>query len=347
MRESDITRHNCATDDMKVGEIQNESRATTLAVFADTATLGRCFASLSADEFCAGFAALPDVPETPPGRVALSEITTLKNTKNNEFIGVMAQLMGLLVQSPTGRGLLDAGIQAGVTLGCDPLQPASRARSYAPRYGMTAHIDFGNYTSFDALSDKARARLFAGLVAGLRRAWHDHQASAPDLRLTPADYLEHTRLMMADSEAVMHLVAWELRGCGESLLWHSLLGGASADIANVFEESITLDAQNQFNGLALKAAFNQWFICGARVTAAEQLALETIDAALATDRALLWSSAGVCSRVLVREELGALGALPDGQNYLAGCQFSSLWYGGLSDSGNRAHLRHLLAELSI
>ncbi len=341
MRESDITRTLREPED-----IEHESKATSLSVFNDTKVLGGCFADLTRDEFCAGFAQPLEALSDAPRRVALSAFGLPENQQNSGFMAVMAGLLDLLRQSPTGRGLLENAIDAGVTVGCDPLQSPSRVRCYAARYGLSAHIDFGNYSGFDGFADKTRARLFAGLIAGLRRSWHDQQASAPDLRLLPEQYLEHTRLMLADSEALMHLVAWELRGCGESLLWHSLIAGASADIASTFEQSVACDAQNQFNGTALKAAFNQWFACAARVNAAEQLALETLDAALVTDMALMWSSSGLCRQEIMRDDLSALGNLPCGQNYLAGCRFTSGWYAGLHDSGNRAHLRHLMAELA-
>lgn len=300
----------------------------------------------SAVEFAAGFDTPVSFLHGPFGsrmRVALADLChdlPAARASLCPFTRSLAEIIGHLDASPLGRALLAQAADDGVTIGQDLLLPAADGYFYAER----GHIDLGRQEAALQMTEKGLAQYAAALITALRRAGHDVAGHTPGTHLRPRDFADHDRLLAADAEAVLHQAAWELRGAGHTYLWRALLAGDDGDIATVFEESVREDSQSQFNGSALKAAFNQWFACRARIARADHRALERLDAALLRCHGQA-AAARFAAEPLNREGLECIGLLPDGRNYLASCIFTCAWYAGFDDDANRRHLAHIEQEI--
>lgn len=251
------------------------------------------------------------------------------------FAACLRHMAAILAHSPTGRALLHHGVAADLRVGIDPLLEPQSSFYYAQQN----RVDLGHQEEALAQTEKGLGRYLVSFVGALRRSWHHHEGTAPLPLLAARDYLDHFRLMQADIEAVTHLVAWELRAASHSFLWRALINGIHGDIAYVFEQSVCDTPENQFNGNALKAAFNQWFAERERVNAGDRLALDLLDGALLHDGA-------VGTQKAERSRLQHVGLMPGGRNYLEGCLFTSAWYGGLDDEFNRNYLAHLESDIA-
>lgn len=303
-----------------------------------------CF---SAAEFAAGFdlpVALVQSVRGPRTKLVIADLYHDRDIALHAscaFTRCMAEIITALDASPLARELLLRAVADGATIGVDPLIPASHGYYYADH----AHIDLGQQDDSLHMSEKGLALYMTGFVCGLRRHYQQSRGVAPAMSLRPADYADHARLMAADSVAVLHMIAWELRAQGHTYLWRDLIAGDFADVATVFEDSLCADAHAQFNGAALKAAFNQWFALRERIVDCDAQTLELFDSAIVRtqgrpERAL------IASAPLERSRLQEMGQLPDGGNYLAGCLFTSLWYAGFDDEQSCQRLRHIEQEVS-
>lgn len=254
------------------------------------------------------------------------------------FFESVLSLSSLLNSSPTGRALLRAAVESDVSIGLDTLLEPSSFFFYP----HLRHFDLGYQPDPLQKTEKGQTRYLSSFVGGLRRAWHQETGAAATVSLRVEDFLRQFRHTEADIDAVLLLVAWELRGAGYGALWRYLLSGQSADLAAVFEARVTEDPRAQFDGRALKAAFDHWFADRERVNAADHLALEMVDMALLMPGA----SERLAKEGLSPQTIEKTGLLPKGKNYLAGCTLKSNWYQGLDDGFNRAHLTHILRDLS-
>lgn len=300
--------------------------------------------AFSAAEFAAGFDAPVSFLHGPFGsrlRVALADLchdVAAARASLCPFTRSLAEIITHLDASPLARALLAQALEDGVTVGQDPLMPATEGHFYPQR----GHIDLGRQDANLQMTEKGLAQYMAAFITALRRSGQDAAGHAPATSLLPRDFADHDRLLAADAEAVLHQAAWELRGAGHTYLWRALLAGDHGDVAMVYEHSVLDNSQNQFNGLACKAAFNQWFACRDRIARADYRALETLDAALVRRP----DTAAFATQPLDRATLENIGSLPDGQNYLSGCVFTCAWYQGFDDELNRRHLQHIEEEIS-
>ncbi|MDE1151473.1 MAG: hypothetical protein PW788_02955 [Micavibrio sp.] len=251
------------------------------------------------------------------------------------FAGYIRNLVHILEQSPTGRLLMRAAVIADVSVGLDPLLEPNSSFFYPAQN----HFDLGYQPDLLQKTEKGVSRYLVSFIGALRRVWHAQAGHAPDVALKPEDFLKLCRCEEADVNAIIHLTAWELRSGGAAFLWRHLLSGADGDISVVFERAMLEDPQAQFDGRALKSAFNQWFAERERTAACDHMALEIIDMALVQRRSL------VGRRGMRRDSIQDIGILPSGQNYLSGCLFTSAWYDGLDDDANRMHLRHIEEDI--
>lgn len=247
------------------------------------------------------------------------------------FLRYIRNILKILDQSPTGRMLVRFALLRDISVGLDPLLEPNSSFFYPQQN----HFDLGYQPDLLQKSEKGVSRYLVSFVGALRRAWHHHAGHGPDVALKPDDFLRLCRCEEADIEAVTHLVGWELRSAGASFVWRHLLSGANGDISVVFERAIEENPRSQFDGAALKAAFNQWFAERERINGCDHMALEILDMALVHRRGPIGSAR------LRREAIQDIGGLPAGGNYLAGCLFTSGWYDGLDDDINRLHLRHI------
>ncbi len=303
--------------------------------------------SFSAAEFAAGFdlpVALVHSARGSRVKLAIADLYHDRAVARQSlcaFTRSMAEILTALDDSPLARALLMRAVEDGATIGVDPLIPPSHGYYYADH----AHIDLGQQDDGLHMSEKGLSLYMTGFICGLRRHWQQSHGFAPALSLRPADYADHARLLTADSVAVLHMVAWELRAQGHTYLWRELIAGDLADVATVFEDSLCNDAHAQFNGHALKAAFNQWFALRERIVECDAQTLEMFDSAIVRTQGRPERKM-IASAPLVRSRLQDMGLLPDGGNYLAGCLFTSLWYAGFDDEQTCARLRHIEQEVS-
>lgn len=254
------------------------------------------------------------------------------------FTGYIRNLVRILEQSPLGRMLARHAMINQVSVGLDPLLEA-HASFFYPQQN---HFDLGYQPDLLQKSEKGVSRYLISFIGALRRAWHHHGGRGPDVALRPEDFLKLCRFEEADIEAVTHMIAWELRSGGASFLWRHLLSGANGDISVVFERAIESSPKKQFDGEAMKAAFNQWFAERERINSCDHFALEMIDMALIQQTDV--NRIGVTP--LRQGMIEGIGVMPGGQNYLAGLPFTSGWYDGLEDEFNRTHLRHIKQDIN-
>lgn len=259
---------------------------------------------------------------------------TRQTREEDGFAAIVQDICAHVSQSPTGHGLLFHAVQRGVHVGQDPLLEPCSSFFYAAQN----RFDVGYQPAALSRTEKGMARHLIAFIAGLRRAWHLHKKATPSLLLAPSAYCRHFRLMEADIEAITHLIAWELRTAGHPFLWRALVGGVG-DIANAFGSACEDNPKSVFDGAALKAAFNQWFAIAERVNACDHLALEIYDYALLQRKTM------GCVLTPDVAGLARLGLLPARANYLEGCSFTGVWYDGMDDSFNRAHLAHIERDL--
>jgi hypothetical protein len=271
------------------------------------------------------------------------------------FLGYIRNLADVLEQSPLGRRFVQSAVSQNISVGLDPLLEPNSCFFYPAQ----KHFDLGYQPHLLQKTEKGMSRYLVSFLGGLRRAWHLKEDCAPDVRLKPADFIRQCRCADADIEAVTHLVAWELRGAGSSFLWRYLLSAQNGDVAVTFERAILENPYHQFDGTALRAAFNQWFAEGERTAVCDHTALEMMDLALVqymsqarkktrTPRGVRSSGAApvlIGRRRLGRRAIEGLGLLPSGLNYLQGCPFGSAWYMRSDDDFNRVHLRHLQQDI--
>ncbi|MDF3023965.1 MAG: hypothetical protein K0R10_1326 [Alphaproteobacteria bacterium] len=258
--------------------------------------------------------------------------------RERAFVGYIRNLIRILEQSPLGRMLVRSAMLHQVSVGLDPLLEPHASFFYPGQN----HFDLGYQADLLQKSEKGVSRYLVSFIGALRRAWHHHGGRGPDVSLRPEDFLRLCRFEEADIEAVTHLIAWELRSGGASFLWRHLLSGANGDISVVFERMIESNPNRQFDGEALKAAFNQWFAERERINSCDHFALEMFDMALIQQGA--GNRVGISPLRLGMIE--GIGVMPNAQNYLLDCPFTSSWYDGLDDEFNRTHLRHIKQDIS-
>lgn len=256
-------------------------------------------------------------------------------TRALEFSGYIRNLISILSHSPLGNALVRFAALNNVSVGLDPLLEPHASYFYPAQN----HFDLGYQPDLLQKSEKGVSRYLVSFAGGLRRSWHHHTGNGPDVSLKPEDFLRQCRCAEADIEAVTHLIAWELRSGGASFLWRHLLSGPNGDIALIFERAISENPKGQFDGRALKSAFDQWFAERARSNSCDHLALELMDLALIQQPSI------VGKENLRASSITGLGFLPNGRNYLAGRLFTGDWYDGLDDEFNRAHLRHIERDI--
>lgn len=271
-----------------------------------------------------------------PLPAVLDAAVPVQDAQARGFRADMAHLCAFLDKSPTGRALLGDALASNLSLGLDPLLESS-AGFYYPAQN---HLDLGYLPAPLKRAEKGISQALAALVAGLRRAWHNRRAAAPDMDVHPADFIRLARYETADVEAVTHLVAWEMRAAGPCFFWRHLVSAGDGDIAPAFAGAALAHPRHQFDGTALRAAFSQWFCFAPRVDDADHQALERIDMALAQQAR--------CSFALRLDtaRIENLGSLPQRRNYLHGHSRRLAGDDLPMDPFNTAHLRHITADIN-
>lgn len=263
----------------------------------------------------------------------------LRHAHMRVFHTTLQDIVSVVEQSPTGRALLRAAVLRDVAVGLDPLLDAQTSFYYP----LQRRLDLGYLPDALQKSHKGISQYLTSFCGGLRRIWQQGRDLAPDTMLKPEDFMRYCRAFEADVAAVTHGVAWELRAAGPCFFWRYLLAGADGDVATAFARTAGAHPRHQFDGTALRAAFLQWFQVSERVDASDHLALEMMD------MALLSSPHGgemIGRKALDMSSLSALGAMPQGGNYLMGMRFRGAQMRRAADPFNRTHLQHIQRDLS-
>ncbi|MDP2205772.1 MAG: hypothetical protein Q8K65_05640 [Alphaproteobacteria bacterium] len=261
-----------------------------------------------------------------------------RNNAARHFFAALCTLVSVTEKSPAGRALIRAALIRDVSIGLDPLLEPQTSFYYP----LHKRLDLGYQPEAVQNSQKGVSQYLSSFTGGLRRAWQQGRALAPDTGLKPEDFLRYCRAFEADVTAITHMVAWELRGAGPCFFWRHLLAGPDADVAAAFSRTASAHPRHQFDGTALRAAFLQWFQVAERVDASDHLALEMMDMALLAPRL---TGAGIGGRPLDHRQLCLLGALPQGGNYLTGMRFRGPQMRRGCDPFNRTHLRHIQRDI--
>lgn len=258
--------------------------------------------------------------------------------RERAFVGYIKNLVRILEQSPLGRMLVRSAMLHHTSVGQDAMLEPHASLFYAQQN----HFDLGYQPDLLQKTEKGVSRYLVSFIGGLRRAWHHHGGRGPNAMLKPEDFLKISRCEEADIAAITHMVAWELRSVGAAFLWRYLLSGPDGDISVVFERRAQEHPHSQFDGAALKSAFDQWFADRERLAACDHFALEMIDMALVQPGAA--PTIGTVS--MKRSMVEGIGILPNGHNYLGGCLLAGDWYARLDDEFNLAHLRHIQQDIN-
>jgi len=230
---------------------------------------------------------------------------------------VLLNVVSILKQSPAAAQLMRLAGFHKTSSGFDAMLDAGTGYFY-PRLN---HFDVGYQQPWVHKTEKGLCRTLAAFTANLRRAWQHNLGCGADRNLAPEHFLMQHRCEEADTQAALHHVAWELKVAGAQFLWRHLSSGSNGDIAVVYARAAEEDAQASHDGRALRAAFDQWFAERERLNACDAQALEILDLAL-----LETPFAPAPARPLQRLQMQALGLMPGGYNYLAGCLFAGPWY---------------------
>ena len=180
------------------------------------------------------------------------------------------------------------------------------------------------------------------LTMGLRHAYHVCGDKMREADIRPHDYIRFKRATVADSEAFTVFVAFEMKMAGITAPWRALLNSHISDMALVFEQTMSRDPVSGFDGRAMKATYDQWFLDKARVSDCDYKALERYDAVLLQED----DHDRIARRVLRYEDYALLGALPSGFNYLHGGSFSTLWFEGSLSADNSMYLKHIMKDIA-
>lgn len=262
-----------------------------------------------------------------------------KNPQMRVFHTTLQDVISVAEQSPTGRALLRAAVMGDVAVGLDPLLDAQTSFYYP----LQRRLDLGYLPDALQKSHKGISQYLTSFCGGLRRIWQQSRGLAPDTMLKPEDYMRYCRAFEADVSAITYLVAWELRAAGPCFFWRYLLAGVDGDVATAFARTAGAHPRHQFDGTALRAAFLQWFQVSERMDASDHQALEMMDMALINAA----QQGGMIGRkALDMSSLSALGAIPQGGNYLTGMRFRGPQMRRAADPFNRTHLQHIQRDLS-
>ena len=180
----------------------------------------------------------------------------------------------------------------------------------------------------------------------MRAVWHLDTGVRPGRDLAIHDQVTWNRMVQADYDTSLLVIAWELREAGLVDLWRHLLG--SSDLGNL---TILFTAMMEANprNLSLKDMMGRlvscWLEDKASLTMTDHRTLETLD------HYMLSPGAGrpFGTRRLETSDLLRLSILPDESIYLLPFAASILdtpTRSQMPDPINQAHLTHILKDLA-
>jgi len=252
-------------------------------------------------------------------------------------LAAVSDLFAILEDSPTASLMMDELCSYDFKFSIDPTLEFEENGFQSD----IVAILFPDIRPSDIKYQKNQGRLIINLVSAIRRGLKANQGYRERFDLVPQDFLRLNRLVEADIDAVTAQVCWELRTAGQPAAWRQLLAGDKGDIAIVFSNRMTDAPLAAFDGKALRAAFRQWFANPARPDHADRAALEFLDMAFALRTALKMKP----ENRLDENDLRRIQKSLPFPSYLNDMNVMGRWFDGLCDSGNRAHLDHIISDL--
>jgi hypothetical protein len=147
----------------------------------------------------------------------------------------------------------------------------------------------------------------------LRRLWqHRNGALLDPLTFHPDQAILVNRAQIADMNASMVRIAWELQLAGEKECWMRIEDSPLEDLARAFAREAFLDFRTISNGAASCAVFEAWFL-SERCSHEDRRLIQQM---LADYQGYVFD-AETSSKAITAELIAALGSMPFGKNYLA------------------------------
>ena len=256
----------------------------------------------------------------------------------------LAQTLNIISLSPAGSALIKEAAENGWSIVLDDIQDCEfsidveRKLIELDHHGLKAEglmrsAYFGNMALIN-------------LVKALRDIYHEKRHGSFDFLFGPEAILMLERVRAADCDVLATLVAWELRSEGHTDIWRHCIGSENGDIAMAFSSHLERDPSSQFNGKALKAAFQSWYDCEDRISNCDHQTLEYMDDIMETSNVKNPFGNKVPTHIAIE----LLSCLPDKTAYLQGFGHEVLIdprYAGLNDEMNQTHLMHILYDLEV
>lgn len=256
----------------------------------------------------------------------------------------LAQTLNIISLSPVGAALIKEAAENGWSIVLDDIQECEfsidveRKLIELDHHGLKAEglmrsAYFGNMALIN-------------LVKALRDIYHEKRHGSFDFLFGPEAILMLERVRAADCDVIATLVAWELRSEGHTDIWRHCIGSENGDIAMAYSSYLERDPASQFNGKALKAAFQSWYDCDDRINNCDHQTLEYMDDII--ESANVKNPFG--NKVPTHIAIELLSCLPDKTAYLQGFGQEVLIdprYAGLDDEMNQTHLMHILYDLEV
>ncbi|MGH1456311.1 MAG: DUF6782 family putative metallopeptidase [Alphaproteobacteria bacterium] len=183
------------------------------------------------------------------------------------------------------------------------------------------------------------------LTKALRDIWQEKRHGGFDEHYSPEYILLMERVRAADLDVMSVMMAWELRSEEFSEIWRHMIGSEVGDMAMAFSGYLERDPSSAYSGLALRAAFKQWFRDEKRLHSCDHDTLEYLDdvLALTNDTASTFGK-----KRPGRMNIEVLSCLPDKTAYLQGMGGEILAdpiYSSVDDPINQTHLFHIMYDL--
>lgn len=147
----------------------------------------------------------------------------------------------------------------------------------------------------------------------LRRVWqHRNGALLNPASFHPDQAVLLNRVQVADASLTMVYIAWELNFTDHKMPWNRLESSSMADLARAFARECHMDFRKLYDGGALSAAFEAWFL-SERCQREDRKLIQNM---LAGQQDYVFDNAQAAQKI-TSEIILALGMMPTGKNYLA------------------------------
>lgn len=253
---------------------------------------------------------------------------------------VLSWCVSTLDQSPTGRLMLREAIDKDWTLALEDLGGSD----YCIEVDQKTLILDNNALIPSTLGRSTYFRniTLITLIKALRDIWQEKRYGGFDETYAPEHVIVMERIRAADLDVMAVLTAWELRSEEQSDIWRHMIGSDIGDMAMNYAGYLERDPTAQFNGLALRATFGQWFRGEERVNSCDRDTLDYLD-----DVLMSCGGDGFGTKKPSKMNIEMLSCLPDKTAYLQGYGteiLSNPLYAAIDDEINQSHLFQIIHD---